>query len=90
MYKINDTKSPMDDPKKCLAATKRLLEETKLRTALVTLSSLQLRSEALPKLHETIKVNNDTTVAETLKVRFSQQVFKKYVFRCCYQFSFFL
>ncbi|KAH7619934.1 hypothetical protein Ndes2526B_g05178 [Nannochloris sp. 'desiccata'] len=58
----------MEDPKKCLAATKKLLEETKLRTALVTLPSLQVRSDALPKLHETIKLKSNTTVAEALKV----------------------
>jgi len=74
VHKFNDTHSPMDNPKKCLAATKRLLEETKLRTALVTLPSLQLRSDALPKLHETVKLKSNTTVAEALKVSFSKQV----------------
>jgi hypothetical protein len=58
----------MDDPKKSLAATKNLLEETKLRTALATLQSLQVRSGALPKPHETIKLKSNTTVAEALRV----------------------
>lgn len=71
----------MEDPKKCLAATKKLLEETKLRTALVTLPSLQVRSDALPKLHETIKLKSNTTVAEALKVSFFQQVSEKYVYK---------
>jgi hypothetical protein len=60
----------MEQPKKSLAATKALLEETKLRTALHTLKrGLQVKSGALPKPTETIKLKSNTTVAEALKVR---------------------
>lgn len=64
----------MEDPKLSLAATKRLLEEMKLRSVLATLPSLQVRSDALPKPHDTIKLKSNTTVAEALKVSIFQQV----------------
>jgi hypothetical protein len=67
----------MEDPKKSLVATKKLLEEVKLRSALAMLLCLEVRSDALPKPRDTIKLQSNTSVAEALKVTlFPTNIFK--------------